>query len=181
MDRELAETQRAILRQISRCIHIKQVLHAVEPTPHLNFWRLLYGGMLDLPVLDWCKIFGANGEPTHWKGIVTDVDDFRRVLLEFLNIDYGTWQRYWDQMKTYRDELIAHHQADTRVETYPSLEIALQSCYFFYDYLSDGLYHPAVVPAEERLEAYCEEFREQATNIAQAALRATADIEENVR
>ena len=181
MDRELAEAQQAILVQISRCIHIKQALHAVEPTPHLNFWRLLYGGMLDLPVLDWCKIFGANGEPTHWKGVVSDVGVFRRGLLEFLDIDDESWEGYWNHMKSYRDELIAHHQADIGVETYPPLEIALRSCYFFHDYLSDGLYHPAIVPAEERLDAYCEEFRELATNIAQAALGATADIEENVR
>ena len=180
MDRALAENQRALLVQIARCIHIKQVLHSVEPNPSQNFWRLLYGGMLDLPVLDWCKVFGSNSEPTHWTGIVTDVEEFRTGMLEYLEIDESKWTDYWNGMKSYRDELVAHHEAGTEVGTYPSLDIALRSCYFFHSYLSDALYHPAIVPADQRLDSYCTEFRSLATDIAQAALEATADIEESV-
>jgi hypothetical protein len=32
--------------------------------PSLNFWRLIYGNLLDVAVLEWCKVFGSDAEPT---------------------------------------------------------------------------------------------------------------------
>ena len=49
-----------ILEALIRNIALKQALHRVDNDPHLNFWRLIYGNQMDVPVLEWCKLFGSD-------------------------------------------------------------------------------------------------------------------------
>ena len=83
---------------VVRYVHLKKVLTSVNDNPHLNFWRVIYGGLLDLAVLEWCKLYGANAEPTHWKELVIDHEKFKRELLSTLNIESGAWA---DMMESY--------------------------------------------------------------------------------
>jgi hypothetical protein len=34
--------------------YLKRALHAVNGDPRLNFWRVIYGTMLDMAIIDWC-------------------------------------------------------------------------------------------------------------------------------
>lgn len=116
---------------IVRYVHLKKALTSVNDSPHLNFWRVIYGGLLDLAVLSWCKLYGSNAEPTHWKELVIDHEKFRSELLSTLDIDSKTWADYWNHMKYYRNEYIAHDLDEKIVDTFPTLDLALESCYFF--------------------------------------------------
>ncbi len=58
-----------------RSATLKRVLRKVDPEPGLNFWRVIYGNLLDFSVIEWCKTFGADGKDGHWKDIVTDPAD----------------------------------------------------------------------------------------------------------
>ena len=129
------KNQMGLLVQIVRCIQMKKVLSEIEPNPKLNFWRLIHGSFMDLPSLEWCKIFGSNAEPTHWKEITSDHDKFKLLLLEYLNITETEWTCYWNQMKGFRDELIAHHSLNTSVSKYPELDIALLHILMHRDHL----------------------------------------------
>ena len=53
-----------ILTSFVRTVHLKRVMHAIDPAPRLNFWRVIYGNSLDIGVIDWCKLFGSIG-PSH--------------------------------------------------------------------------------------------------------------------
>ena len=68
--RDAIGAHRAGLVYLVRSAAIKRALTAVDAKPRLNFWRLIYGNQLDVAVLEWCKIFGSDGEATHWKGVV---------------------------------------------------------------------------------------------------------------
>ena len=177
MDKSLIQTQMAILVQIVRYIHIKQVLTELDPNPELNFWRLIHGAFLDAPVLDWCKIFGSDAEPTHWKGVVDDKDSFRADLLRVLNITQSEWTSYWNHLHDYRNEFVSHSVEEAAVTKYPSLDLALQSCHFYYDYLLNRL-QDGDVDEVERLGAYSKRFSEHTAQIAQAALDATKEFRE---
>lgn len=169
-----------LLVQIVRSIQIKKVLSELNPNPRLNFWRIIQGGLLDLPVLDWCKVFGSNAEPTHWKGVVSDVEAFRAALLSHLQISQKEWEKYWLHMKDYRDELVAHYDADTGVTMYPSLELALKSSYFYHDYLLKVLNEGKIESLEmfETLEEYSKRFHDRSMEIAAKAIEATNGIKE---
>ena len=51
-----------------------------------NYWILTFNNFFDLAILEWCKIFGVDSEPTHWKTIVDDHEAFRTGLLNFMKI-----------------------------------------------------------------------------------------------
>jgi len=45
---------------LARCIALKRALAAADPDPALNFWRVFTAIMLDMAVLEWCKLFGPT-------------------------------------------------------------------------------------------------------------------------
>lgn len=176
---DIITTQIHLLAQIVRCIHLKRVLTKVNPEPNLNFWNLIYGGLLDLAVLEWTKVFGSNAEPTHWKGIVDDHDAFRNELFRSIGVSERQWSEYWNEMKAYRDEAVAHH-SNPSFTHYPKLDLALQSCYFYYGYVIAKARSLGETKYPDSLEEYCKDFATQSSTIAKLALDATAGLKEAV-
>ncbi len=173
-------TQIELIVQIVRCIHFKKELSNLDQKPHLNFWRLIHGGLLDLSVLEWTKIFGVDAEPTHWKGVVDDKKTFRRDLLKRIGLTKEEWRVYWDCMTSYRNECVTHHCDNPESTHYPKLDIALTSCYFYYDYLINKARSLGETRYPDDLEEYCNRFSEQINAIAKLALKATENFQEKV-
>lgn len=167
---------------LARSAEMKRALTATEAEPALNFWRLIYGNQLDITVLEWCKVFGSDGEATHWKKLVPPADhnQFRNDLLASLGITADAWAAYWKEMKGYRDNLVAHHIEMNRVPNYPVLDIALKSSFFYYKYLINELRSLGETRYPNDLEAYCIAFEKQAREIASQALASTAALKERV-
>jgi hypothetical protein len=175
-----------MIRHMMRLVHVvrsaqlKQSLTSVENEPALNFWRIIYGNLLDVAVLEWCKVFGSHSEPTHWKNVVTDHNKFRNGLLQSLNIDRTRWESYWDEMKKYRDTWIAHHTEPQASTHYPNLELALESSYYYYAFLIGELRDQGEIGFPDDLRNYGDNFARHAINISREALAATAGIAEEV-
>jgi hypothetical protein len=161
---------------------MKRALTAVDPDPPLNFWRLFHGNQLDIAVLEWCKVFGSDAEPTHWKKVVptTGQDAFRASMLAELGINAGAWTAYWEEMKAYRDSLIAHHFEVPRLDQYPDLGLALKSAYFYYRRLIGELRDLGENKYPDDLAEYSKRFEAQAIDIARRAVAATKDMKEQV-
>ena len=67
------------LTNLVRNIHLRRQLSAVRADPHLVFWRLIYGDLSDIVVLEWCKLFGSDDDerqPLHWKNVIPDHPNF---------------------------------------------------------------------------------------------------------
>lgn len=173
-----------LIASIVRNIHLKRVMHTINPNPHLNFWKVIYGNFLDIAVLEWCKLFGsddASNQPTHWKNIFSNHQDFCDRLMKHLNTDQPQWHSYWEEIKRYRDQMVAHH--DIRritIRNYPILDIALQATFFYYQEIIRELRATGVRRYPEELEQYCNDFAIQAEPIAQKALNSTEDFIEEV-
>lgn len=170
------------LVRLVRSAQMKCVLSAVDPNPVLNFWRVIHGDELDIAVLEWCKVFGTNTEPTHWKAIVPENAQacFRADMLATLGIDETTWIAYWEQMKTYRDNLVAHHIEAPDVTHYPVLDLALRSSYFYYAYVITQLRALGETRFPDDLQRYADDFEAQTKEVAQRAIGATANMKERV-
>lgn len=124
-DQELiAETRRRLV-SVVRCTHIKRAVS--PPSPHLNFWRVILGTLLDTGVLDWCVVFGADAEETHWKNVVPAAEHvgFRSGLLKALGLSESEWRAYWEEMKTYRNDHLSHKGDRQPEDIYPRLDHAL--------------------------------------------------------
>jgi hypothetical protein len=169
-----------------RSVHLKRALSETEPDPHLNFWRLLYGHLLDVSVLEWCKLFGSDDEAhqqVHWKNVVpeTDHEKFRAALLGRLQIDRAAWDNYWNAMKTYRDQHVAHLDFRKRdVTHYPSLDLALASVYFYYEAVIQSLRQQGEERYPDDMDDYCKRLSAQWREIAAQAIGATVCFEEKV-
>ena len=170
------------LVHLARSTEMKRALTEVDPKPHLNFWRLIHGNQLDIAVLEWCKVFGSDGEATHWKKIVPPAkhDEFRNGLLGVVGGTAEEWATYWNEMKAYRDNLVAHHIELKRVANYPVLDLTLKSSCFYYSYLIKELRSLGETRYPDDLQTYCEAFESQARAIAAAAVESTASIKERV-
>lgn len=170
------------LVNLARSAEMKRALTAVVPEPHLNFWRLIYGNQLDIAVLEWCKVFGSDGEATHWKKVVPteNHDQFRDKLFEATGTTPEEWAAYWNDMKTYRDCQVAHHIELSPDANYPVLDLALKSSVFYYGYLINELRSLGETRYPDDLQSYCDAFESQARAIAATAIASTAAIEEQV-
>lgn len=170
------------LVHLARSTEMKRVLTELDPKPHLNFWRLIHGNQLDIAVLEWCKVFGSDGEATHWKKIVPPAshDQFRDGLFGVVGVTAEGWAAYWNEMKAYRDNLVAHHIELKRVANYPVLDLALKSSYYYYSYLIKELRSLGETRYPDDLQIYCEAFESQVHEIAAAAVASTAAIKERV-
>lgn len=164
-----------------RNIHMKRALHEVEPEPHHNFWRLIYGNAFDLAVIDWCILFGSSNQQLHWKQIVpqNEHNRFIKGLLVDLAIDECEWKKYWETVKGYRDKHAAHRDLvgtlpESGNSSYPHMDHAITAAKYYYNYLlnqfelNDDCHR---FPTD--IEAYCSSFSERAREVAQAAITAT--------
>lgn len=168
------------LATLVRSAALKRALAAIDPHPNLNFWRIIYGNLLDIAVVEWCKIFGSDSEPGHWKKLVTDQDSFRTDMLTKLKIGPEEWAAYWMEMKRYRDTMATHGFGETDITHYPKLGLALESSYFYYSYLIGRLRALSERRYPDDLREYSERFARQAQEIARSALSATAGFTEKV-
>lgn len=83
-------------------------------------------------------------------------------------------------MKQYRDRQVAHYEELPPDAEYPVLDYALSSSYYYYKYLIGGLRALGEDRFPNDLEEYCTRFAQQAKKIAEQAIAATSDIQEQV-
>jgi hypothetical protein len=169
-------------------IHLKRVLNVADPTPRLNFWRVIHGNQMDMAVIEWCKLFGSDHkehQPVHWKNTIPEEehDSFRQGLLRHLGITRDDWTKYRAEVKHYRDNHAAHLSVwrfrEGTDDRFPKLEIALEASYYYYEVLLSR------IPTSEHhypldIRDYSMRFVEQASKAAIKAADATADMAEQV-
>jgi hypothetical protein len=174
-----------VLVNLVRNIRLRRELQSACANPPLSFWRVIYDDLTDIAVLEWCKLFGSDDserQTVHWKNVVPDTDAFRQDLFSRLNVSAEQWKAYWDQIKRYRDQSVAHHdQRRVEIKTYPTFDLALLSAYFYYETVVSELLKLGIEQFPKDLKAYGDDFADQCRDIAAAALKATDKFEEKVR
>lgn len=172
-----------VLTSVIRSIILKRELHAAYPEPELNFWRVIYGNLMDVSVLEWCKLFGSDGEakqPIHWKQVVQNHGTFKAALLDKLGMTAPQWEEYWQQMKRYRDLNVAHFDPRRQeIKHFPTLDAALASSYFYYTFVRGELEKLGIQQCPVDIEAYGRQFADTCRDAATAALNATRNIVEH--
>jgi hypothetical protein len=107
-----------LLRQLlQRCL-IFDGLRTEQELP-LNFFRVYQGALMDTIAVDWCKIFGSDGQGSHSKTLYpsrADQDLIRKQLKDALKASEwnGTFLQLWNEVKPFRDTASAHLDFDTQ-------------------------------------------------------------------
>lgn len=173
-----------VIANITRCIAIKRALTNADPEPDLNFWRVQVGNLLDIAVLDWCKLFGSDDpkhQQLHWKNVFSDHTSFKAGLFGRLGLRQNTWDAYWNEMKVYRDQHVAHLDFIRRdITNYPKLDYALSSAMYYYKLVITELRALGETGFPDDLGIYYEKFLTQTSVIAKSAMLGTAGFEEAI-
>lgn len=81
---------------------------------HGEFWGSTASAHLELAVVEWCKVFGSDGEKTHWKNIFAEgaeeqaIEEFRRRILSKTSLAEKQWKAYHKTMLGLRNKFVAH-------------------------------------------------------------------------
>lgn len=122
------------LLEFAQAVEIKRLLTAVAQDPPQTFWRYTTGVMTDIAAIEWCKVFGAYGEDTHWTHVIPKekCDETRKGLLAAVKMNEEGWTKYHASVLNYRNQMGAHHDLGANIEKYPHFDSALQAAYFIY-------------------------------------------------
>jgi len=102
-----------------------------------EFWTYTIDAHLLQACILWCMVFGSTGpNPTHWKNLCKDErknleNSFRKGLFEGTELTKEKWERYWEDMKHFRDTYAAHRQGHYS-EPVPEFDTA-QAVAYYYD------------------------------------------------
>ena len=168
-----------VVRNVASFRSLEAVL-AEEPNP--AYWIYVLNNFYDLALLEWCKLFGSYGEPTHWTSLVpkSDHDSFRKDLWNQLGITEPDWRVYWEHVTDYRNHRLAHHQRNTKITNYPALENILKSAFYYHSWLLRGLEDMGIIEEPNSLSDYYASYLRQAVMFSKRAYEETKNIREAV-
>ena len=166
-----------VVRNVASFRSLEAVL-AEGPNP--SYWIYVLNNFYDLTILEWCKVFGAYGEPTHWTILVSeqDRDAFREGLLNHLGVSESGWQSTGKQVTDYRNHRLAHHERNTKVTNYPAIENILKSAFYDHDWLVKQLEVIGIIEEPSSLPDYYASYVQQAVMFSRRAYEATNGIKE---
>jgi len=144
-----------------------------------NYWIIICNNFFDVAILEWSKIFGTDSEPTHWKTIVKEHKAFRDGLLNCIGLDEKGWVAFWQDVNSYRNNIIAHFKK-VKGLSYPSLDVIIKSSFYYYEWLQKELEEHGIIQEPKDLENYYSRCLSQAENFSEIAYNSTLNIEEKV-
>jgi hypothetical protein len=144
-----------------------------------NYWIQIYNNFFDVAVLEWCKVFGTDSEPTHWKTIVQDHKAFRNGLLSSIGLNEQGWSDFWKSVNSYRNNIIAHFRRIPSLSN-PSLDVIIKSTFYYYEWLQQELDKHGIKQEPEDLEGYYHLCLAQAKSFSETAYNSTSNIKEKV-
>jgi hypothetical protein len=93
-----------------------------------ELWNRTISAHAVVATVEWCKVFGADSNETHWKKAVLESQDqimFRNELLRATAMTVGQWDAYWKEMKYFRDKYVAHRDVSSNRRDVPLFDAAL--------------------------------------------------------
>lgn len=140
-----------------------------------EFWTLTSDAHLLHATITWCMVFGSDANSTHWKRLLASnshahYQGFRDGLLNDLSISGDQWQRYWTDIKAFRDRFAAHRDPDFDSPV-PNFDTALKVA-FYYDQWVRKVISPDTVE-EPALGSFARSLAETAVPFVEKLMEAT--------
>jgi len=103
-----------------------------------NFWRVTSNTTRDFSIIQWCKLFGAWSESTHWKNHPY-LNDFQTQILDVNGLSFQDWQNIHNEIVEYRDKNAAHIDINNWERNIPIMDTAINIlCTSFDQFISSS-------------------------------------------
>ena len=102
------------------------------PQDRGGLWLTLTGDLLDICVLEWCKLFGNKNGEYHWKKVTLDSASFLSSLLTPFRLSQTEFDAIYAELKHYRDEFVAHTE-ESETTPVPALSTPYLLVSFLYE------------------------------------------------
>jgi hypothetical protein len=138
-----------------------------------QYWITATSNSLDISILEWCKLFADRKDPHHWENIVSDADEFERLMYKRLRVGAAYFEAYSLAVRRYRDKFLAHLDSDFVMEI-PKLDLAMSASCIYYAHVRDIECAPQTArsfPAD--LHEYYEANLNEARNVFLTYIEAT--------
>jgi len=139
------ENSMMCLTIFSRSIHIffslyKKLDYLDSGTGDLFPYRSICNALIGDAAINWCKVFGSDAEGTHWKCVIDDREQFRKILFSELGITPAEFQNYWKKMIEFRSNVIAHFNAEHfSTGATPEFDTAIAAAAITHEYMRRNL------------------------------------------
>lgn len=118
----------------------KAIQDNFDTLKHSNFWRVVSNSTLDIVVIDWCKLFGAYKESTHFKKCdIRGIDDFENQILVAGSINKSDYDLLHESILAYRDRSVAHIDINNWQVNVPFLSNAIEITYISFDIFAENV------------------------------------------
>jgi hypothetical protein len=92
-----------------------------------NVWAQTLNNSYAQAGIYWCKVFGTDSEPSHWKSVLSNHLGVREETLQMTGLSLAEYDSYWESMTELRNKKLAHD--DSSVGGFlPDLDIAVNIC-----------------------------------------------------
>jgi hypothetical protein len=100
-----------------------------------EFWTHTIDAHLLQACILWCMVFGAHGNPTHWKNLCEQdreklENSFREGLFKNTGLTQEKWDIYWKEMNDFRGGYAAHRELNYS-KPVPSFSTAEEVAYYY--------------------------------------------------
>ena len=113
---------------IHRALYNQHTLNGLSS----NFWRVTSNTTRDFAIIQWCKLFGAWSESTHWKNHPY-INDFKVEILDSIGLSLPDWQKIHTKIVEYRDKNAAHIDINNWERNIPIMDTAIKILYTSFD------------------------------------------------
>jgi hypothetical protein len=103
-----------------------------------EFWTRTIDAHILRAIIDWCMVFGADSNATHWKKVArcrASQSAFRKHLKAATGITGPSWKKFWRSMTEFRNKYAAHRTVEGTYPPVPMVDTALLVAIAYDDWL----------------------------------------------
>ncbi|AMD92006.1 hypothetical protein AXF15_02005 [Desulfomicrobium orale DSM 12838] len=123
----------------------------------MQFWIYVSNSLLNMCILEWCKLFCEKDGKHFWKNGVEDEREFKNGLfkLEVMQGGEAEFDKYKKEIREYRDKYVAHRDLKEPKGEF-KLDVVKETTIFLCEYLARHWYKEKVKVEEEYKVEYVE-------------------------
>jgi len=145
LSKRIVENQLELLWNFTRSLAYYRAINQDFPRISTNreFWLNTMNTFYLKAVNDWCIVFGADHNESHWKQLPQDNVDFfkkeiRSLILEVTDFSKSEWDLYWEEMVGFRNGYTSHRNVNIS-ENVPGLDKAFEVAQAYFEKIKEML------------------------------------------
>jgi hypothetical protein len=170
------------LMVFAQSIRAHRMIAGIALDPKQTFWIMTVNLLADTAAVEWCKVFGSRNEDTHWTQVAPKEQHevIRADLLQILGLSQAVWEEYRNSIVSYRDQMVAHHDLDATVTSYPHYDLAIVAASFMFDRLRNLADPDSLGGLPTSLDRWSQTVARNMSAIVRKAFEASALLGSNV-